>query len=109
MKTIGLIGGMSWESSAEYYRMINEVVRRRLEGFHSAQCLMFSVDFADIEEPRGPTAGKTPATGSPTAPGALSAVAPSSSSSARTRCTASPTTLPRRPRSLPPHRRPDRG
>jgi aspartate racemase len=50
MKTIGLIGGMSWESSAEYYRMINEAVQRRLGGFHSAQCLMFSVDFADIEE-----------------------------------------------------------
>jgi amino-acid racemase len=50
VKTIGLIGGMSWESSAEYYRMINEAVQRRLGGFHSAQCLMFSVDFADIEE-----------------------------------------------------------
>jgi aspartate racemase len=50
MKTIGLIGGMSWESSAEYYRMINEAVRRRLGGFHSARCLMFSVDFAEIEE-----------------------------------------------------------
>jgi aspartate racemase len=50
MKTIGLIGGMSWESSAEYYRIINESVQRRLGGFHSAQCLMFSVDFADIEE-----------------------------------------------------------
>ena len=50
MKTIGLIGGMSWESSAEYYRMINEAVKRRLGGLHSARCLMFSVDFADIEE-----------------------------------------------------------
>src|SRR5215218_8588257 len=50
MKTIGLIGGMSWESSAEYYRMINEAVKRRLGGFHSAECLMFSVDFAEIEE-----------------------------------------------------------
>jgi aspartate racemase len=50
MKTIGLIGGMSWESSAQYYRMINEAVKRRLGGFHSAQCLMFSVDFADVEE-----------------------------------------------------------
>src|SRR5215211_6254958 len=49
MKTIGLIGGMSWESSAEYYRMINEAVKRRLGGFHSAECLMFSVDFAEIE------------------------------------------------------------
>ncbi len=49
MKTIGLIGGMSWESSIEYYRLINEVVRERLGGLHSAQSLMFSVDFAEIE------------------------------------------------------------
>jgi aspartate racemase len=49
MKTIGLIGGMSWESSAEYYRLINEAVRRRLGGFHSARSLMLSVDFAGIE------------------------------------------------------------
>ncbi len=49
MKTIGLIGGMSWESSAEYYRMINEAVRERLGGLHSAQCVMYSVDFAVIE------------------------------------------------------------
>src|SRR4028119_193959 len=49
MKTIGLIGGMSWESSAEYYRMINEAVRERLGGLHSAQCIMYSVDFAAIE------------------------------------------------------------
>jgi aspartate racemase len=50
MKTIGLIGGMSWESSLEYYRTINEEVRRRLGGLHSAESLMFSVDFAEIEE-----------------------------------------------------------
>jgi aspartate racemase len=49
MKTIGLIGGMSWESSAEYYRLINEGVKARLGGLHSAQSLMFSVDFAEIE------------------------------------------------------------
>lgn len=49
MKTIGLIGGMSWESSAEYYRIINEEVRRRLGGAHSARSLMWSVDFAEIE------------------------------------------------------------
>ena len=49
MRTIGLLGGMSWESSAEYYRFVNESVRRRMGGFHSAQCLMHSVDFADIE------------------------------------------------------------
>jgi aspartate racemase len=49
MKTIGMIGGMSWESSLEYYRIINQEVRRRLGGFHSAKCLLSSVDFAEIE------------------------------------------------------------
>ena len=49
MKTIGLIGGMSWESSAEYYRLINEAVKERLGGLHSAQLLLYSVDFAPIE------------------------------------------------------------
>ena len=47
--TIGLIGGMSWESSAEYYRIINQEVNRRLGGVHSAQCLMYSVDFEGIK------------------------------------------------------------
>jgi len=49
MKTIGLIGGMSWESSALYYRLINTGVRDRLGPLHSAQLLMYSVDFAPIE------------------------------------------------------------
>lgn len=49
MKWIGLIGGMSWESSAEYYRVINELVRSQLGGLHSAQILLASVDFAQIE------------------------------------------------------------
>lgn len=49
MKTIGLIGGMSWESSAEYYRLINEQVRERLGKTHSAKSLMWSMDFAEIE------------------------------------------------------------
>ena len=49
MKTIGLIGGMSWESSAEYYRLINQQVKARLGGLHSAKILMFSLDFAEIE------------------------------------------------------------
>lgn len=49
MKTIGLIGGMSWESSIEYYRIINQTVRDRLGGFHSAKSVMVSVDFAEIE------------------------------------------------------------
>jgi aspartate racemase len=50
MKTIGLIAGMSWESSQLYYRLINQGVRRRLGGLHSAQILMYSVDFAPIEK-----------------------------------------------------------
>ncbi|GGE89974.1 aspartate/glutamate racemase family protein [Sphingomonas prati] len=49
MRTIGLIGGMSWESSAHYYRILNERVRARLGGTHSARCLMLSVDFAEVE------------------------------------------------------------
>lgn len=49
MKTIGLIGGMSWESSLEYYRIINETVKARLGGLHSARSLMFSFDFEEIE------------------------------------------------------------
>jgi aspartate racemase len=50
MLRIGLLGGMSWESSAEYYRYANEAVRNRLGGLHSADCIMRSVDFAEIEE-----------------------------------------------------------
>lgn len=49
MKKIGLIGGMSWESSALYYRLLNEGVRDRLGGLHSASCVLGSVDFAEIE------------------------------------------------------------
>ena len=44
MKTIGLIGGMSWESSALYYRIINEEVKARLGGLHSAKCILYSLD-----------------------------------------------------------------
>ena len=50
MKTIGILGGMSWESSVEYERIINEEVRRRLGGAHSADLLVRSYDFARIEE-----------------------------------------------------------
>ncbi|MCX7711338.1 MAG: aspartate/glutamate racemase family protein [Clostridia bacterium] len=50
MKTIGLIGGMSWESSLEYYRIINETVKERLGGLHSCKSVMVSVDFAEIEK-----------------------------------------------------------
>ncbi|MGZ3665367.1 MAG: aspartate/glutamate racemase family protein, partial [Ktedonobacterales bacterium] len=49
MKTIGLLGGMSWESSAVYYRLINEGVAVRLGGLHSAQSVMYSFDFEEIE------------------------------------------------------------
>src|SRR5258705_13724616 len=49
MKTIGLIGGLSWESTAIYYRLLNEAVRRRLGGLHSAKLLLCSFDFAEIE------------------------------------------------------------
>lgn len=48
-KIIGLLGGMSWESSAEYYRIINQTVRARLGGLRSARCLMWSFDFGEIE------------------------------------------------------------
>ena len=50
MKTIGMLGGMSWESSIEYYRIINETIKERLGGLHSAQSLMYSVDFSEIEK-----------------------------------------------------------
>ncbi len=49
MKTIGLIGGMSWESTVPYYRLINELVKARLGGLHSAKLILYSVDFHDIE------------------------------------------------------------
>jgi aspartate racemase len=49
VKRIGLLGGMSWESSAEYYRLVNEEVRARCGGLHSADCVLRSVDFAEIE------------------------------------------------------------
>ncbi|MDY7221493.1 aspartate/glutamate racemase family protein [Halalkalibacterium halodurans] len=49
MRIIGLIGGMSWESSAEYYRIINKEVKNKLGGLHSAKCLLYSVDFDEIE------------------------------------------------------------
>ncbi len=50
MKRLGLLGGMSWESSAEYYRLVNEATRERLGGLHSADCLLRSVDFAEVEQ-----------------------------------------------------------
>lgn len=53
MKTIGLVGGMSWESTLEYYRVINETVKKRLGGRHSAKILLYSMDFAELEELKG--------------------------------------------------------
>ncbi len=48
-RMIGMLGGMSWQSSAQYYRLINELVGERLGGLHSARCVLASVDFADVE------------------------------------------------------------
>lgn len=50
MKTLGLLGGMSWESTVGYYRLINEEVKARLGGLHSARLVLYSVDFAEVEE-----------------------------------------------------------
>ncbi|HGZ2733830.1 TPA: aspartate/glutamate racemase family protein, partial [Clostridioides difficile] len=50
MKTIGLIGGMSWESTITYYQVINTVIKERLGGLHSSKCILYSVDFQEIEE-----------------------------------------------------------
>jgi aspartate racemase len=49
MKTIGLVGGMSWESTLEYYRVINQYTKERLGGFHSGKIVLYSVDFAEVE------------------------------------------------------------
>lgn len=49
MKTIGLLGGMSWESTAEYYRLINTKIKEHLGGLHSAKLVLYSIDFAEIE------------------------------------------------------------
>lgn len=49
-RVIGMLGGMSWESSAQYYRLVNELVRERLGGLHSARCVLASVDFAEVEQ-----------------------------------------------------------
>jgi len=50
MKTIGLIGGMSWESSVTYYQVINQIIKKELGGLHSAKCILYSVDFYQIEQ-----------------------------------------------------------
>lgn len=50
MKTIGMIGGMSWESTVTYYQIVNRLVKEKLGGLHSARCILYSVDFQEIEE-----------------------------------------------------------
>ncbi len=50
MKTIGLIGGMSWESTVTYYQVLNNVIKEKLGGLHSAKCLLYSLDFHEIEK-----------------------------------------------------------
>lgn len=55
MKTIGMLGGMSWKSTVTYYQTVNEIIKQKLGGFHSAKVLLYSVDFADIE--KGQAAG----------------------------------------------------
>ena len=49
MQTIGLLGGMSWESTVTYYQVVNQAVKERLGGLHSAKCVLYSVDFDEIE------------------------------------------------------------
>lgn len=73
MKTIGLIGGMSWESTAHYYQQINEQIKQRLGGLHSARIVLYSVDFHDIE--RLQAAGKWNEAGEGLAAAARSLVA----------------------------------
>lgn len=50
MKMIGMIGGMSWESSLEYYRIVNQTIKEKLGGFHSAKCILYSVNFEEVEK-----------------------------------------------------------
>ena len=91
MKTIGLLGGMSWESTAHYYRLLNEGVKARLGGLHSARCLVASVDFADIEPLQ--RAGRWDQAGAirTARRSGSSGRGPRCCSSAPTRCTRSPT------------------
>jgi aspartate racemase len=95
MKTIGLLGGMSWESTVSYYQTINRLVGERLGGLHSARIVLYSVDFQGIEElqraGRWDEAGAVPAE----AAAALERGVRTSSSCAPTRCTSWP------PRSRP--------
>lgn len=60
MKVLGLLGGMSWESTIPYYRMINEQVKERLGGLHSAKIVLYSVDFQQVERLQHQATGKGP-------------------------------------------------
>ena len=62
MKTIGLLGGMSWQSTASYYKIINELVQQRLGGLHSAKIFLYTVDFNEISELQKQGDWKTAAT-----------------------------------------------
>ena len=98
MRRIGLLGGMSWESSSEYYTLVNRLVRERLGGLHSADCLMYSVDFAPIAELQ--SAGRWEDAGNAagrSAPRCWRRAARTSFSCAPTPCTSWPTRC--RPRS----------
>tara|TARA_B100001059_G_scaffold61828_1_gene57604 strand:+ start:126451 stop:126771 length:321 start_codon:yes stop_codon:yes gene_type:complete len=58
MKTIGLLGGMSWQSTIPYYRIINETVKQQLGGLHSAKVILYSVNFAEIEQMQRAVSGQ---------------------------------------------------
>ena len=90
MKTIGLLGGMSWESTVFYYQTINRIVGERLEGLHSAKILLYSVDFHDIDTCSMRIAGKDPVSSSRMMHKLSSPVALSSSCSAQIPCTGWP-------------------
>ena len=97
MRTIGLLGGMSWESTAIYYRLANELVRERLGGLHSARLLLLSVDFARDRGAAGrAVAGTRPASCSPPRPAGSRPAGPTCWCCAPTRCTRSPTRSSRR-------------
>jgi len=91
-----MLGGMSWESSAEYYRLANELVRERLGGLHSARLVLASVDFAEIEQLQVTGDGTRRGSCSPGWPASWRPPALTCWSCAPTRCTRSPTRSRRR-------------
>lgn len=91
MKTIGLIGGTSWESSLEYYRLLNEMTKERLGGLHSAKVLMYSVDFEPMERAMRSGDWEAVARDLTGGPGLWNRAEPTSSCSAATPPTNAPT------------------